>query len=88
MAIHLLCRLPGMKNNPSAANAGAASGHPTFATAVCNVPVWIVSVELAGDPPGVKLVGWNVAVAPAGSPLAANATALLNDPFCGVTVIV
>jgi hypothetical protein len=88
MAILRRRRLPGMKNNPSAANAGAASGHAILAAAVCNVPVWIVSVELAGDPPGVTLVGWNTAVATAGNPLAANVTALLNGPFCGVTVIV
>jgi len=88
MVIQRLRRLPGMKNRPSAASAGAASGHPTFNAAVCNVPVWIVSVEFAGELPGVTLAGWNVPVAPVGNPLTANVTALLNAPFCGVTVIV
>jgi hypothetical protein len=48
----------------------------------------MVSVEFAGDAPGVTLVGWNVPVAPVGNPLTVNVTALLNDPFSGVTVMV
>jgi hypothetical protein len=48
----------------------------------------MVIVELAADAPGVTLAGWNVAVAPDGKPLAAKVTALLNEPFCGVTVMV
>lgn len=48
----------------------------------------MVNVEVTGELPGVSEVGEKVAVAPVGRPLAANVTALENEPFCAVTVIV
>jgi hypothetical protein len=48
----------------------------------------MLSVELADELPGVTEAGVNVAMAPAGSPLAMRATALENVPFCAVAVMV
>jgi hypothetical protein len=46
-----------------------------------------VSVVDAAAEPGMTLAGEKVAVAPAGSPLTANVTALENPPVPGVMVI-
>jgi hypothetical protein len=48
----------------------------------------MVSMKLTAELPGVTLGGENVAVAPAGSPLAAKETVPVNDPFSGVTTMV
>lgn len=46
----------------------------------------MVTVELAGDPPGVTLCGAKLQFMPTGSPLHENETLSLNAPFCGVIV--
>jgi len=51
------------------------------------VAVLTVSVEVAAELPGVTDGGENMAVAPAGSPLAPSVIAFENAPFCGVTVM-
>ena len=48
----------------------------------------MVSVEAADVLPGVTLAGEKLAVAPVGSPLAVNVTALANVPFCAATLTV
>jgi hypothetical protein len=79
--------LPGRKNRPSAARAGAASGQVRLLAVAVVAAVWMVRVELAAAPPGVTLDGVKDAVAPVGKPLAASETALVKAPFCGVTVM-
>jgi hypothetical protein len=70
-----------MKNNPSAASTGAASGHAELRAVCCVVvPVCTVSVEAELSDPGVMLVGEKLPVAPVGSPLTVNPTGLLNVP--------
>lgn len=85
--IQRLRRLPGMKNNPIAANADPASGHVEVC-AVCCVPVTVCTVRLdeALADPGVTLAGAKLAVAPAGNPLIVNPTGLLNVPPLDATV--
>lgn len=85
--IHRRRRLPGTKNSPIAARAGAASGHAEL-LAVCCVPVpaCTVSVDAALSDPGVTLEGEKLPVAPAGNPLTVNPTALLNVPPVESTV--
>lgn len=79
--------MPGRKSRPSAARAGAASGHVRFLAVAVVAAVWMVRVELAAALPGVTLDGAKVAVAPVGKPLAASETAPAKVPFCGVTVM-
>ena len=71
------------------ASTGAASGHCGFfsGVAVATAEVWMVSVEVADELPGVIEVGAKVAVAPVGRPLAASVTGLENVPFCAVAVM-
>ena len=72
------------------ASAGASSGHvePVGADAVAVDAVWMLSVELAEEPPGVTDAGEKVATAPVGRPLAVRLTGLENVPFCAVAVMV
>jgi hypothetical protein len=78
-----------MKNNPTAARTGAASGHAEL-RAVCCVDALVCTVRVEGAPdvPGVTGVDEKVPVAPAGSPLTVNATGLVNVPPVDVTVTV
>lgn len=70
-----------MKNNPTAARTGAASGHAELRAVCCvPVPVCTVSVEVALSDPGVMLESEKLPVAPAGSPLTVSATGLVNVP--------
>lgn len=85
--IHRRRRLPGTKNNPTAARTGAASGHAEL-RAVCGVVVLVCTVRVEAPPsdPGVTLDGEKLPVAPAGSPLTVNATGFVNVPPTDVTV--
>jgi hypothetical protein len=80
-------RLPGMKNNPTAASTGAASGHAVLRAVCCAVVlVCTVSVETALAEPGVTLEGEKLPVAPVGSPLTVKPTGLLKVPPLELTV--
>ena len=48
----------------------------------------MLSVEVADELPGVMEAGVKVAVAPAGSPLAASVTGVVKAPFCAVAEMV
>jgi hypothetical protein len=79
-------RRRGMISRPTMASAGIPNRH-CFNAAVDNA-VLMVSVDVAGELPGVTEAGVKDAVAPAGSPLAENVTVLENDPLTGVTEMV
>jgi len=57
--------LPGTRHSPISANAEVAKGQvePWPATAAVVDAVWMLSVELADEPPGVMEPGLNVAMA-------------------------
>ena len=82
--------MPGTRHRPISASAEVAKGQvePRRTAAVAVDPVWMLSVELADELPGVMEPGLNVAMAPVGIPLAERVTALENVPFCAVAVMV
>jgi hypothetical protein len=77
-----------VNSRPSKGSVPAASGQVALRFMAVVDAVWMVSVELADELPGVIAAGENRAVAPVGWPLAASVTALEKLPFCAVAVMV
>jgi len=76
-------RRRGMISRPIKASAGIPNRQCVSAAVVD--AVLMVSVDVAGELPGVTEAGVKEAVAPAGRPLAENVTVLEYEPLMGVT---
>jgi hypothetical protein len=87
--IHRLPCLLVAKSRPASESRVVASDQPDRLPAglIAVDAVWILNCEVADELPGVIEGGEKVAVAPGGSPLAANITGLENVPFCAFTVM-
>jgi hypothetical protein len=73
----------GTISRPMTASAGIVNCH--CVSPAVDVAVWMVSVDVAGELPGVTEEGVKVAVAPVGNPLAESVTGVEYDPLTGVT---
>ena len=83
-------RLAAANSRPSMGSPATANSQPEAEPAVVatGAAVWMLSVEVADELPGVIEAGLKVAVAPTGNPFAARMTALGKLPFSAVAVMV